>query len=116
MANISLQVNTDGPSLTVSIDGQSVPNVDSINVYRYREEDDTTEYVEIAIYTREVMKNGVMKVVNYYAAGTREADAAIASQIPLDTETIPGFVGIEKTEANPKARQDIQAFFNAKRR
>lgn len=116
MANISIQIGTDTPTLTVSIDGQSIPNVDDISVYNYRDSDGNVAVVSATIYTREVMQNGIVKVVNYYAYGTAEATAALASSNELDTETIPGFVGVRQEDDNSKAHQDIQSFFQAKKR
>ncbi len=115
MANISIQVNTDGPGVQVSIDGQSIANINDISVYTYRDNDGNVEYVSLSIYTSEKMQNGVVKQVNYYASGTAEANAAIASGKQLDIETIPGFVGVGKADDNSKACKDIQSFFKGKR-
>ena len=115
MANISIQVNTDGPVMQVSIDGQGIDNANDISVYTYRDKDGNVEHVSLSIYTTENMQNGVVKQVNYYASGTVEADAAIASGKKLDIETIPGFVGVGKADDNSKACKDIQSFFKGKR-
>jgi hypothetical protein len=114
MANISVQINTDGPQVMVSIDGQSIPNVNDISIYNMVGEDGKSAGVYLSIYTSEVMKNGVVKQVNYYASGSPEAEAALATAEALDTETIPGFVGVEQTDAMSKVREDIEGFFSRK--
>ena len=106
MANISVQINTDGPQVAVTIDGVSIPNVNDISVYNMVGENGKSEGVYMSIYTTEVLNNGVVKQVNYYAA--------LATASTLDTETIPGFVGVEVTDANRKARKDIEGFFTRK--
>jgi len=114
MANISIQIDTSGPQVAVSIDGVSIPNVNDISMYNIVGEGGKSEGVYISIYTTEVLKNGVVKQVNYYASGSPEATAALATAATLDTETIPGFVGVEVTDANSKVRKDIQGFFAKK--
>jgi hypothetical protein len=114
MANISVQINTDGPRVDVSIDGVSIPNVNDISVYNMVGENGESAGVYMSIYTTEVMQNGVVKQVNYYASGSPEAEAALATANELDTETIPGFVGVTVDDSKSRVRKDIEGFFSRK--
>lgn len=114
MANISIQINTDGPQVDVSIDGVSIPNVNDIGVYNAMGENGQSNGVYLSIHTTEIMQNGVVKQVNYYASGSVEAEAALATAVTLDTKTIPGFIGVEQTDVMLQVREDIEGFFTRK--
>ena len=95
MAKVIITVDTgDSKTLSVSIDGQSVPNVTDASVYRELDSNGNVIRLSASIYTKEEMDNGVVKRISYYSDGSAEAQKIIASGNGILNKDIPNFVGV----------------------
>ena len=113
MAQINVSVNTETKEIAVTIDGVTVPNVDDVSCYSYRDSDGNPESVSVSIYTQETAQNGMTKRVTYYSTGSKEATEAIANGLALPEQAIAGFVAVEDKS---KLHTDIANFLSKKRR
>lgn len=113
-AKISINVDTENADISVNIDGQNIENVEDINVFTQRDSDGIVTFVGVGVHTQEKLENGVVKRVSFFMEGTTEANAAIAFINPIDTTTIPGFVGVEDDRSKSKLRRQIQSFYAKK--
>lgn len=110
-AKISINIDMENTSLNISIDGQAIQNVEGADVFTQRDSNGTIQFIAVSINTREVLESGVVKRVSFFVEGTSEANAAIASTNPIDTTTIPGFVGVEQDQVKSNLRKQIQSFY-----
>lgn len=113
-AKISINVDTENASLSVSIDGQNIEKVEDINIFTQRDSNGTVTFIGVSVHTQEKLENGIVKRVSFFMEGTSEANVAIASTNPTDTTTIPGFVGVDVDRSKSNLRKQIQSFYSRK--
>jgi hypothetical protein len=113
MAQIQVNLDTTNKTLTVSIDGVSIPDVDDINAYTIRDSNGIVTALDISVYTSMIMDNGVKKRITYYAAGSAKAESAIASNQTVYKD-VPGLIGVEDT--SKKVAVEIDEFISSQKR
>jgi hypothetical protein len=88
MAQIQISIDTTNKTLAVSIDGTTIPDVDDISAYTYRDSNGIITSLDISVYTSMVMDNGVKKRITYYAAGSKKALVGVedTSQVASDID------------------------------
>jgi hypothetical protein len=112
MAQIQISIDTTNKTLAVSIDGTTIPDVDDISASTYRDSNGIVTSLNISVYTSMVMDNGVKKRITYYAAGSKKAESAIASNQTVYKD-VPGLVGVEDTS---QVASDIDEFISSQKR
>jgi hypothetical protein len=111
MAQINVVSNTEDNTLTVSINGSTIPNVTDVGTYRDVDSDGNVIGFYIRITAKELVSEGLWKIVEYYSYGSPQAMAAEASGNAVYNDSLPDFVGIP---AKTKAQTDIENFFTKK--
>lgn len=89
MAKISIEVDTESKMITASIDGQSIDNVSSISIYKYRDVYEEEDELNVRVCTR--MKNegsDVIKMEEYVCC-----DNKLVPATPKVHEDIANFLG-----------------------
>jgi len=112
MAQIQISADTETKGLTVSINGTSIPDVEDLSVYSYRDSNGNVTSLDVSIYTVTVQDGDIRKRVSYYAAGSDKAQTAIASGQKVYND-VKGFVGIDDKS---QAANDIDEFLSSKKR
>lgn len=113
--NISVDVGSETKNLSVSIDGQTIPYVDDVSIYGWRNDAGELSGLDVVIRSSNKADNGVVKTITYYVEGSQAAENAIASvqdEKKLHHD-IDGFVGVEN--CNGAVVEDIGKFFSTKR-
>lgn len=111
MAQINVVSNTEDNSLSVSINGSSIQNVTDVGTYRDVDSDGNVIGFYVRITAKELVSEGLWKIIEYYSYGSPQAMAAQASGGAVYRDDLPDFVGVP---AKTKAQQDIEKFFAKK--
>ncbi len=110
--NISVDVNPESKNLSVSINGQLVPDVEDVSIYSGRDESGELTYLDVSVRTYNKDDNGVVKAITYYVTGSKLAENAMANHDEL-LHNIEGFVGVE--DDNSEVIQEIDQFFSTRK-
>lgn len=99
MAQITMNFDTKTKKLGVTVNGQTLSNVNHISVYRGHDENDQQTYVEIAVETSEVdMDEEIAKRVVFLSRGSAEASKALASGTYIEHSKLPDMIGIVEVD------------------
>lgn len=112
MAKISIEFDTKTKELTASIDGKSVANVVSVQMYPSWDDDD--EFRCILTTAAEDESTEIKTVTQLVASETLQGKELIAAKAgAAESEHFPGFIENKSTAESKaiKAIQDIEAFF-----
>ncbi len=112
MAKIEVSIDTDTKVLGLTIDGISIPDIEDINVYSYRDSNGNVNSLGVSMYTVSKSENGINKRVSYYAESSEKGQSIIASRQKVYND-VKGFVGIED---RTQAAKDIDDFISSKKR
>lgn len=112
MAQIQVNIDTEAKTLSVTIDGAAIPDVEDVIVYSYRDSNGNVNGMDVNLETRRKDDNGVVKKVSYYAIASKAAQSAIASRQTVYND-IKDFVGVE---SNVQIAKDIDEFLSGQRR
>lgn len=112
MAQIQINVDTEAKVVSLTIDGTTVPDVEDVNVYTYRDSNGNVTGLDVSMYTMTKEVNGVRKRVSYYATASEQARTAIASGRKVYND-VKGFVGIDD---QAQAAKDIDEFLSSQKR
>jgi hypothetical protein len=113
MAKVNMNVNTEDNTLSVSINGQVIPNVTDVSSYRDVNSEGKVIGFYVRISTREELDDDMVKSITYYSYGSSQAEAALRDGVGITNDLLPGFVGIEQPS---QVHSDIASFFKGKRR
>jgi hypothetical protein len=111
MAQINVVSNTEDNSLSVSINGSAIPNVTDVGTYRDVDSSGNVIGFYVRVTAKELVSEGLWKIVEYYSYGSPQAMAAEASGNAIYSDDLPGFVGVP---AKTKTQKDIENFFAKK--
>jgi hypothetical protein len=111
MAKISVNADTKGPAMDVTINGNPIPNLTGL--YGYREVDEKGNVIGVAltIETRELMEEGLVRSITYYSRGSARANRLEAMGNAIYSDNLPDFVG---EEDKTKVQEDIAQFLGKK--
>jgi hypothetical protein len=112
MAQIQISIDTETKSLSLTIDGTTIPDVEDVSVYTYRDSNGNITSLDVSMYTTTEEQNGIRKRVSYHAYASEKAQSAIASGQKVYKD-VKGFVGIED---GTQAAKDIDDFLSSQKR
>jgi len=112
MAQIQISIDTETKGLGVTINGTSIPDVEDVSVYSYRDSNGNVTSLDVSMYTVTKSVDGVSIRVSYYASGSAKAQSAVASGQKVYND-VKGFVGVED---RTQATNDIEDFLLSQRR
>ena len=112
MAKISVEIDTDGKTMVVKIDGKEIENVTDFSASLERNSNGNVNRIYSSIRTSTVEDNGVEKLVSYYAQASQEAQDAINHGVAVYNDCMPGYVGVPVSD---KVKRDIEKFFDQMR-
>ena len=112
MAQIQVSIDTEGKTISLTIDGTTIPDVEDVSVYTYRDSNGNVTSLDVSMYTTTKTENGVSKRVSYHAYASEVAKnlLAIGAEVYKD---VPGFIGVEDTT---QAARDIDDFLTSRKR
>jgi hypothetical protein len=112
MTQIQISVDMEAKSVSLTIDGTTIPDVEDVSVYTYRDSNGNITSLDVSMYTATQEQNGVRKRVSYHASASEKAQSAIASGQRVYND-VKGFVGIEDST---QAAKDIDDFLSSQKR
>ena len=112
MAQIQVSVDFEAKELAVTINGTSIPDVQDVSIYTYRDSNGNVTSLDVSMYTVTKNVDGIDIRVSYYAVASEKAQSALASEQKVYND-VKGFVGVEdKTQA----AKDIDDFLSSQKR
>lgn len=111
MAKVVMTVDTESKTISVTIDGVSIPNVKSASAYAYSDSNGNPNGIDCSIRVIEKHAEDVMKETSYYAMGSADAEKVTKSGQAVYNKTLPNFVGIT---VEGKTQADIAEFMSTK--
>ncbi len=112
MAQIQISVDTELKTLGLTINGTSIPDIEDVNIYTYRDSNGNITSLDLSMYTVTKTQDGISVRVSYYASGSDKAQSAVASGQKVYND-VKGFIGIED---GTQAARDIDDFLSSQRR
>ena len=112
MAQIQVNVDTESKTVSLTIDGASIPNIEDVHLYSYRDSNGNVTGLDISMETSTKEENGVRKRVSYYAMASAKAKMALASSQKVYND-VKGFVGVDEQS---QVAKEIDEFLSSKSR
>lgn len=96
MAIVNISVDTKAKTISATVNGQSIDNVQSVSAYMYESYDDEMK-VDCSLSVYEEASEGVRKCTSYYANGGK---SAIGVSHDPSIKPVDDFVGVHIIEVS----------------
>jgi hypothetical protein len=110
MAKLTMTLDTEDQTMTIDVDGQTVANVNEVNVANWGSGDDPKFSFYVTTYEK---VGGVHRMTRLMAQESPEAREALADGTAKASASLPGFLEVP---AKSKAQEQISAWFKSTRR